>query len=116
MCKVDRQGIFSESVSPQPLFASCKQLILVRCQIIQAVPRFRSPLLSAEKFDVIKLSRLVNQVATASHACLVEVNVACVHAYWPQRQAGKGDMAWLRSLDGQTQAGYVPKSPSLAIT
>ena len=64
MCKVYRQGIFSESVSPQTMFASCNQLILARCQIIQAERRFRSQLFSAEKFDVIKLSRLVNQVAT----------------------------------------------------
>jgi hypothetical protein len=64
MCKVDLQGIFSENVSPQTLFASCNQLILARCQIIQAERRFRSQLFSAEKFDVIKLSRLVNQVAT----------------------------------------------------
>src|SRR5262245_29117537 len=57
-------GIFSESISSQALFASCDHLILAYCQIIQAERRFRSPLFSAEKFDVIKLSRIVNQVAT----------------------------------------------------
>jgi hypothetical protein len=58
------QGIFSESVSLQMLFASCDQLILARGQITQAERRFRSQLFSAEEFDVIKLSQLVYQAAT----------------------------------------------------
>jgi hypothetical protein len=64
MYKVCLPEVFSESVSPQTLCASCDHLILARGQIIQAERRFRSPLFSAEKFDVIKLSRLVNQAAT----------------------------------------------------
>jgi hypothetical protein len=48
------------------MVARCTQFILARGQIIQAERRFRSQLFSAEKFDVIKLSRLVNQVATTS--------------------------------------------------
>jgi site-specific recombinase XerD len=48
------------------MVARCTQFILARGQIIQAERRFRSQLFSAEKFDVIKLSRLVNQVATHS--------------------------------------------------
>ena len=64
MCKVCLQRIFSESVSPQTLCASCNHVILARDQIIQAARRIRSSLFSAEKFDVIKLRQLVNQAAT----------------------------------------------------
>jgi hypothetical protein len=51
-------------VSRKALFASRNHLILARCEIIQAERRFRLALLSAERLDVIKLSRLVNQVVT----------------------------------------------------
>jgi hypothetical protein len=64
MSKVGLGEIFSESVSPQALFASCDHLILACCQIIQAERPFGSLLFSAEKFDVIKRSQLVNQAAT----------------------------------------------------
>jgi hypothetical protein len=66
MCKVGSYGIFSDCMSRKTLFASCDHLILARGQIIRAERRFRFPLFSAEKFDVIKLNRLVNQAATGS--------------------------------------------------
>jgi hypothetical protein len=67
--------IFSESISPQALFASCDHVILACCQIIQAERPFGSPLFSAEKFDVIKRSQLVNQAATCMDVGLALVGV-----------------------------------------
>jgi ABC-type hemin transport system ATPase subunit len=68
------------------MVARCTQFILARGQIIQAERRFRSQLFSAEKFDVIKLSRLVNQVATVSRLpvdldpplCALDAHHACL--------------------------------------
>ena len=64
MFKVYSQGLFLDSVSPAPLFSSWNHLIQAGCQIIQAERGFYYQLLLAKKFDVIKLGRLVNQVAT----------------------------------------------------
>jgi cytochrome P450 len=66
MFKVYSQGLFLDSVSPAPLFSSWNHLIQAGCQIIQAERGFYYQLLLAKKFDVIKLGRLVNQVATAN--------------------------------------------------
>jgi hypothetical protein len=76
MCKVGSEGIFSDCVSRKTLFVSCNHLILARCQIVRAARRFRSQLFSAEKFDVIKLSRLVNQVATPTVGELGSVEIS----------------------------------------
>ena len=64
MFKVCSEEIFSDSASPKTLFSSCDQLILAHYQIIQAERGLYYQLLLAEKLDVIKLSRLVNQAAT----------------------------------------------------
>jgi hypothetical protein len=70
MFKVYSQGLFLDSVSPAPLFSSWNHLIQAGCQIIQAERGFYYQLLLAKKFDVIKLGRLVNQVATPNRDTL----------------------------------------------
>ncbi len=64
MFKVCSEEIFSDSASPKTLFSSCNHLILAHYQIIRAEWELYYQLLLAEKCDVIKLSRLVNQFAT----------------------------------------------------
>ena len=66
MFKVCSEEIFSDSASPKTLFSSCNHLILAHYQIIRAEWELYYQLLLAEKCDVIKLSRLVNQFATGS--------------------------------------------------
>ncbi len=78
MFKVCSERVFSDSVSPKTLFAICDHLIRARYQIIRAERGFYYHLLLAEKFDVIKPSRLVNQAATCKGRLTVKRFVAIV--------------------------------------
>ncbi len=74
MFKVCSERVFSDSVSPKTLFASCDHLIRARYQIIRAERGFYYHLLLAKKFDVIKPSRLVNQAASATRGRIGQVS------------------------------------------
>ena len=66
MFKVALQELFSDNASTRALFSSCDQLIRAHSQLIRAEREFYYQLLLAEKCDVIKQGRLVNQFATGN--------------------------------------------------